>query len=248
MEDFSKIIKMSDFQKACEKAMEKVIKQSSFQAKYTYDYGEYRHKSIDTELRAEVHVFCPPLLEYIHFALALAPPDELFKTSEFKVVIHPDTRLLDTKTYSVEEGHESMLQLQKFVDSNAEVKEPIDKIILPKESERRRGYLATRFDQNWIDQRVKATTDNESPQRAFDASEFFSAVKGYGHIASVVIMAAPQICDLITSSAPLAGSDRPIQQSQIYELEELSDGRSSSPTFWKAKYFCRIGTLSSDLE
>ena len=52
----------------------------------------------------------------------------------------------------MEEGHESMLQLYKFVDSNAEVKEPIDEFVLPKESERRRGYLATRFDQIWMDQ------------------------------------------------------------------------------------------------
>ena len=248
MEDFSKIMGMSNCQKACKKAMEKVINQSSFQAKYTCHYGEYRDKSIDTEPRAKVHVFCLPLLEYIHFALALAPPDELFKTSEFKVVIHPDTRLLDTKAYSMEEGHESMLQLYKFVDSNAEVKEPIDEFVLSKESERRWGYLATRFDQIWMDQRVTAIIDNKSPRRALDASEFFSALKGYGHIASVVIMAAPQICDLITSSAPLAGPNWPIQNSQVYELEELSDARSSSPTFWKAKYVCRIGTLSSHLE
>ena len=102
---------MSDFQEACKRAIEKIINQSSFQANYICDYGEYRDTSIGTEPRAKVHAFCPPLLEYIHFALALAPPDEVFKTSEFKVVIRPDTRLLDTKTYRIEKGHERMLQL-----------------------------------------------------------------------------------------------------------------------------------------
>ena len=96
---------MSDFQKACKRAIEKIINQSSFQATYIYNYGEYRDTSIGTEPRAKVHAFCPPLLEYIHFTLALTPPNKVFKTSEFKVVIRPDTRLLDTKTYHIEKGY-----------------------------------------------------------------------------------------------------------------------------------------------
>ena len=83
---------------------------------------------------------------------------------------------------------------------------------------------------------------------AIDVSDFFSASKGDGQIASIVIMAAPQICDLITSSPPLAGPDWSIQQSQIYELEEVGGACNSSPTFWKTKHFCRISTLSSHLK
>ncbi len=247
MEDYSKITGMSDYRKACNKAMQKVINNSSFQAKYTCQYGEYRDKSFDNEPRAKIHVFCPPLLEYIHFALALAPPDEALKTCEFKIVIHPDTRLLDPETYRKEEGDESLLQLYKFVYSNAGLEEPLDEFVLREESERRQGYLATRFDQVWMDQRIMAITIDESPPRALDASEYLSELKGDGQVASIVIMAASQVCDSIISSAPLAGPDYPIQQSEIYELEKRSGASNSSPVFWKTKHFCRI-VLSSHLQ
>ena len=246
MADASKIAGMSDFQRVCKRATDEIINQSRFQARYALDYGEYRDRFTDAELRAKVHVFCPPLLEYIVFALALAPPDEALKTSEFKVVIHPDTRLLDRKNYTMEDGHESMSQIDNFVNLNRELKEPIDEFVLPEESERRQGYLATRFDQIWIDQRVTAMTQNKYPQMPMDAFQFFNTLQGAGQIACIIIMAAPEICDLLMSSTPLVGPDGPIQlqQSQIYELEELSGAQNSSPTQWGIKRFCRISTRS----
>ncbi len=66
------------------------------------------------EPRAKIHVYCPPLLQYIQFALALAPPDEVFRTSEFNVVIHPGDRLLDRAIYSAEEGHEACRSYMLF--------------------------------------------------------------------------------------------------------------------------------------
>ena len=110
------------------------------------DYGEYRNKSLHDEPRAKIQVFCPPLLQYIQFALALAPPDDGLKTCGFDVVIHPDNRLLDRGIYSTEEGHESLSQLYDFIYSNAESGEPIDGFMLGMERERLCRYLATRFD------------------------------------------------------------------------------------------------------
>lgn len=104
---------------AREKVVSKVIDNNAFSGRYYLSNGEYRNR-INTEARAKIHVFCPPLMQYIKFALALAFRDHGLKTCEFQVVIHPDDRLLDGGLYSVEERRISMLQLNDFVRSNAD--------------------------------------------------------------------------------------------------------------------------------
>ena len=244
MADYSKIPRMRVYHNTCQKVMQPIIENSSFRTKYTCDYGEYRDISMEDMPRAKIHVFCPPLLEYIYIALAIAPPDEGLRTCGFQVVIHPDHRLLDGKLYSAEEARESLLQLYNFVYSNAEG-EPIDEIVLPKEYKRRLRFLAARFDQVWMDQCVMAISMDEDPRGPINFSELFSKSEDDGLVASIIVMAGPQVCDNITSTEPLAGSEYPIQQSQIYKLEELGGAGNLYPIRWKTRHFCRIDPPSS---
>lgn len=221
---------------ACHNSREKVISKAignkNFQDRYHCVNGEYWYRG-STKARAQIHVFCPPLLQYIPFALALAAPDH-GKTCEFQVVIHLDDRLLNGSLYSAQEGHESMLQLNDFVRSNAELGEPIDTF------ESRRQFLATRFDQVWMDQRITALASGERTSGEIDASEYFRVSKESHAVALMVIMAGSQICDNVTRTAPLACPDNPIQPSQIYRLQELADVGDESLFRWKTTHFCRI--------
>jgi len=99
--------RMSFHDKPRDKVIQRITDNFRFRLDYTCPYGEHRNQSVHDEPRAKIHVFCPPLLQYIQFALALAPPDEVFRTSEFNMVIHPDDRLLDRAIYSAEEGYEA---------------------------------------------------------------------------------------------------------------------------------------------
>ena len=171
LEDTLELPSMSGYRNARKKVMQRIIDRSAFQTRYTCDSGEYRVTSSNDWPRAKIHVFCPPLLQYIHFALALAPPDPALKTCEFQVVIHPDDRLLYGAN-NVEEGHESLLQLDDFVRSNAELGEPIDTFVLGVKRESRRQFLAARFNQVWMDQRITALALDKRPD-GIDASTFF---------------------------------------------------------------------------
>ena len=204
--------------------------------------GEYRH--CGTKARAKIHVFCPPLLQYIHFALALASQNHRLKTHEFQVVIHPDDRLLDEGRYSVKEGRASLSQSYDYVYSRAQPGRPIDTLepgtMLKLES--RRQYLATRFDQVWMDQRITAIGMGDCTGDPIDASDFFKDSHEAAEVALAVIMAGPQVCDYITRTAPLIGPDNPIKSMQIYRLEELADVDDRSLFRWKTTHFCRINS------
>ena len=232
---------MSTYDNAREKVISKAIETQDFRDRYHCEYGEYRSLT-DTNARAKIHVFCPPLLQYIHFALALAPPDHGLKTCEFQVVIHPDDRLLDWGLYSVEQAHESMLQLNDFVLYNAGRGEPIDTFMLNVKRDSRHRFLATRFDQVWMDQRITALASDNRTGDEVDASEFFRGSKEALEVAFMVLMAGSQVCDNITRTAPLAGSDNPVQPSQIYRLQELADVDDNSLFRWKTTHFCRINS------
>ena len=244
--NFSKIPRKSVYYNACKKVIQRITDDSGFRIRYTCNYGEYRNKSFHDKPRAKIQVFCPPLLQYIQCALALAPPDDGYKPCEFNVVIHPDNRLLDRGIYSTEEGHESLSQLYDFIRSNAESGAPIDGFMLGMERERLCRYLTTRFDQVWIDQRIAAIATDKCTRDPIGASEFFKESKEHGQVALIVIMADPQVCDSITSTAPLVCPDNPVQQSQIYRLEEFTDVDDTSHFRWKTRYFCRIDSLYDD--
>ncbi len=237
-----KLPSMSAYHNARKKVISKVTDTGEFRFRYKYYHGEYKDKSGDKP-RAKIHVFCPPLLQYIHFALALASPDHGSKTGEFSVIIHPDDRLLDGELYSVEEGHESLLQLNDFVHSNAEVGEPIDTFIQDGKRESRRRFLATRFNQVWMNQRITALALDKRTGDPIDASEFFRESNEGAAVALTVIMAGSQVCDNITRTAPLAGPDNPVQPSQIYSLRQLADVDDTSLFRWKTTHFCRINSL-----
>ena len=237
-----KLQSMSGYHNARSKVMPRITDGSEFRIRYTCVDGEYRLKSSDNEPRAKIHVFCPPLLQYVHFALALAPPDSALKTCEFQVVIHPDDRLLDETLYSVEEGHESLLQLDEFVRYSAELGEPIDAFVLGVKRESRRQFLAARFDQVWMDQRITALASDKRTDDEINASTFFRESKEAVEVALTVLMAGPQVCDNITRTAPLTGPDNPVQPYQIYRLEELADVDDTSLFRWKTRHFCRINS------
>ena len=236
--DLSTFSNLSAYYEAREKVLSKAVDSRGFQSEFCFWKGEYKARG-STQDRAKIHVFCPPLLQYIRFALALAYRDPGLKTCEFQVVIHPDDRLLDGALYSVEEGRISMLQLSEFVRSRAYSGElePIDS-----ENESRQHYLATRFDQVWMDQRITALGSNKPTGNEVDASEFFEASKEAVQVAFMVIMAGSQVCNNITRTAPLAGPDKPIQPSQIYRLQELADVDDNSLFRWKTTHFCRINS------
>ena len=217
--DPSKFADLSAYYEAREKVVWKTIDSRGFQSEFVSSKGEYTARS-DSQLHAKIHVFCPPLLQYIHFALALAYGDPGLEICEFQVVIHPDDRLLDGTVYSVEEGRISMLQLSDFVRHTAYLGgiEPTDS-----ENESRQHFLATRFNQVWMDQRITALGSNEPTGNEVDASEFFEASKEALQVAFMVIMAGSQVCDNITRTAPLVCPDNPVQPSQIYRLQELAD-------------------------
>ena len=242
LEDTLELPSMSGYRNARKKVMQKIIDRSAFQTRYTCDSGEYRFPSSNDWPRAKIHVFCPPLLQYIHFALALAPPDPALKTCEFQVVIHPDDRLLDGAIYNVEEGHESLLQLDEFVRSNAEVGEPIDTFVLGVKRESRRQFLAARFNQVWMDQRITALALDKRTDDGIDASTFFRESQEAVEVALTVLMAGAQVCDDIAITAPLTGPDNPVQPYQIYRLEELADVDDTSLFRWKTRHFCRINS------
>ena len=192
-------------------------------------------------IRASIYVFCPPLLQYIHFALALAYADNGGRTCGFhRVVIHPDDRLLDEGLYSIKEGHESLLQLNDFVRSHAVLGE--QRAMLRNKREDRCRWIASCFDQVWMDQRITASASDRRTGDKIDASEFFRASKENHEVALMAIMAGPQICHGITTTAPLAGPDNPVQSSQIYRLEQLDDVDEASLFRWKTTHFCRINS------
>ena len=239
LRDPFKLPDMNAYHNAREKVISKVTNHGEFPSRYKLFRGEYEY---DKVTRAKIHVFCPPLLQYIYFALALASADHSLKTCEFQVVIHPDDRLLDGKLYSVEEGHESILQLDDFVRSHAVLGEPADS---PKPGVKRESlcrFLATRFDQVWIDQRITDFASDKPAGDEIDASKFFKVSKEAMGVALIVIMAGPQVCDHITRTAPLAGPDNPVQPSQIYRLEELAGVDARSLFRWKTRHFCRINS------
>ena len=233
----SGIPRWSVYHNAREKVIQKITGNPYFRGHYERVYGEYRHKYEPDKARAKIHVFCPPLLQYIRFALALAPPQPALRTSEFDVVIHPDDRLIDRRIYSAETVHKSLLQLCEFVRSNAKVGEPTDTVRLGVERESRCRYLAARFDQVWMDQRVAAVAADEYPRDLIDASDFFRESHEDGQIALMAIMAGPQVCDSITSIAPLVRPNHPVQELQIYKLEELADVTVKSNFRWKTRHF-----------
>ena len=182
------------------------------------------------------------MLQYIHFALALASPKNDLKSGEFEVVIHPDDRLLDGVLYSVEEGHESLLQLNAFVNSNTGLGEPIQALKEVVIREIRRRFLASRFNQAWMDQRITALALDKDGGDPIDASEFFRESKEGVAVALTVIMAGSQVCDNITRTAPLACPSNPVQPSQIYRLQQLADVDDTSFFRWKTMHFCRINS------
>ena len=222
---------------AREKVISKATENRDFRDRYYCDNGEYR-KCSSPEARAKIHVFCPPLPQYIYLALALASPDYGLETREFQVVIHPDDRLLDEAIYSVEEGYESLLQLSDFLHFS--IGEPIDTSNLDEMRESGRQFLATHFDQVWMDQRITALASDKRTGEKIDASEFFRDSKEALEVALMVIMAGPQACDDITRTAPLACPSNPVQPSQIYTLKELADMDDNSLFRWKTTHFCRI--------
>ena len=225
------------YHNARQKVISKVTSDSEFRSWFNYEHGEYQ-RPVRPE-RAKIHVFCPPLLQYIHFALALASPDHGLKTCEFQVVIHPDDRLLDEDVYSVEERHESLLQLSDFLCSSAGL-EPVDTFKLSGKHDNRRQFLAARFNEVWLDQRITALDSDKRTGDPIDASEFFRETREGVTVALMVIMAGSQVCDNITRTAPLAGPDNPIQPSQIYRLQEFADVDDKSLVRWKTMHFCRI--------
>lgn len=226
----SKLPGMSVYQNAREKVMLKAFEHPHFRlCLHTY-HGEYIWK--ESKDRAKIHVYCPPLLQHIQFALALASANHSLETCEFQVVIHPDDRLLDGDFYSIEERHESLLQLDNFVRSNAQLGDPVDTFKLGVKRESRCRFLATRFDQVWIDQHIMVSASGKRMGEELDASEFFRASKHAGEAALMVIMAGPQICHDITRTAPLVGPDLPVQPSQIYSLEDLGGTNTDSLFKW----------------
>ena len=231
---------MSAYHNARGKVISRVTGNANFRSQYKHLDGEYKD-AFGGPTRAKIHVFCPPLLEHILFALALASPDYCIGNSEFRVVIHPDDRLFDVNLYSAEERHESMLQLDSFVRSYAKLGDPVSPS-LDEEHESRCRFLATRFDQVWMDQRIMASASDKRMGEELDASELFKASKDASEVALMVIMAGPQICHMITRTAPLARPDNPVQPSQIYRLEELADVDDASFFRWKTTYFCRINS------
>ena len=229
---------MSAYHNAREKVISKVKDNANFRFRYKIRDGEYK-QTVDGKTRTKIHVFCPPLLQYILFALALASPDGCIKTWEFQLVIHPDDRLFDADLYSAEERHESLLQLDKFLRLHAEFLDPVDATLGEVHITRWR-FLATQFDQVWLDQRITASASYKRTGDKIDVSEFFKESKEAHEVALMVIMAGPQICNDITRTAPLAGPDNPVQPSQIYRLEELAGVDDVSLFRWKTRYFCRI--------
>ena len=225
------------YHNARQKVISKVTSDSKFWYAFKYEYGEYRRRS--SEDRAKIHVFCPPLLQYIHFALGLAFTDQGLEHSEFQVVIHPDDRLLEEDIYSVEEGHESLLQLSYFLRSSAKI-EPTDTFKLGGKYYGRRNFLAARFNEVWMDQRITGYGLDKRTGDPIHASEFFRESKEGVAVALTIIMAGSRVCDNITSTAPLVGPDNPIQPSQIYRLQELADVDDKSLLRWKTTDFCRI--------
>ena len=233
---------MSGYHNAREKVISKATDNSKFRNRYRYNKnGGYKHRGY--EARAKIHVFCPPLLQYFLLALALAFPDHDLKTCEFQVVIHPDDRLLAGGAYSVEEGRQSLSQLYGFLQS-VEPGRPIDTLEPGMELESRRQFLATRFDQVWIDQRVTVTAIescyDSCKDDPIDASDFFRESKEGVEVALIVVMAGPQFCEYITKTAPLVGPDNPVLPMQIYRLQELADVDDRSAFRWKTRHFCRI--------
>ncbi len=225
------------YHNARQKVISKVTNDREFRSAFDDKDGEYKRKLSDD--RAEIHVFCPPLLQYIHFALVLASADRGYYP-QFQVVIHPDDRLLEEDIYSVEEGHESLLQLSDFLRSSAELGEPTETFKLGEQYESRCHYVAARFNEVWMDQRITGYGLDKRTGDPIDASEFFRESKEGVAVALMIIMAGSRVCDNITSTAPLAGPDIPIQPSQIYRLQELADVDDKSLLRWKTTHFCRI--------
>lgn len=225
-----KLPDMSAYHNAREKVISKVKENTKFRSWYILRDGEYKY-GIEGKYRVQIHVFCPPLLQYILFALALASPDQCMGIREFRVVIHPDDRLFDADLYSAEERHDSLLQLSDYVRTYADLEELNDS-----------AKLATCFNQAWMDQRITALALAKRTGDSIDASEFFKESKEGAFVALTVIMSGPQVCDHITRTAPLACPNNPVQPSQIYRLQELADADDTSQFRWKTTHFCRINS------
>lgn len=240
LKDYSQISRMNIYRNACDKIKQKIINTSHFRTRYpSIIGGEYRNTSCIDEPRAKIHVFCPPLLDYIHIALAFSPPDPALRTCLFQVVIHPDHRLRDEKVHSADEARESLSQLCDFVYSNGEqgLGEPIDDIVLPLERERRSRFLAARFDQVWMDRCMMAASMDERLSDPIDFSQIFREYQDDNSVQLMVVMAGPQVCNNITSIPPVAGPGYPMQPLQIYKLEKVSDGSEHSVIRWKTLHF-----------
>ena len=87
--------------------------------------------------------------------------------------MYPNDRLLDEGIYSAKEGHISLLELSCFVRFSANLGEPIDTFKLGGKYNNRSRFLATRFDQVWMDQRITALGLDKRAGAPIDASEFF---------------------------------------------------------------------------
>ena len=233
----SKYSRENAYYSAREKMIQKIIGKEKFRWDYDCIHGEYRQKY--QKWRAKVHVFCPPSLECIKFALALAPPDPIHNKTEFDIVIHLDDRLLD-EGISMADGKESLSQLDTIVCSYADLGNPVNDFHSLMAHERKCQYVATRFDQVFMDQRVTAMTTQGYRRDAVDAFEYFGEVAQDEQHVSTIIMAGPQVCRSMTSTAPLVPPDFPVQPGQIYNLVELADVDDKSRFRWKTKHFCRI--------
>ena len=99
-----------------------------------------------------------------------------------------------------------------------------------------------------MDQRVSAIATDKCTRDPVGASEFFKESKEHDQVALMVIMAGPQVCNNITSTAPLVCPDNPVQQSQIYRLEEFTDVDDTSHFRWKIRPFCRIDSPYNGME
>ena len=225
-----------------QKVVQRMVDSTDFQASNSLDYGEYRHKNWEGSPRAKLHVFCPPELHYVDFALGLSPPDEIFKTCEFDVQIHLDLRLLDQDIRNAKEGRNSLWDVHEFVRLHADIGEPIDSFKLGTERMHRRQFLAARFDQVWLDQQVEILATGKTIRDPPSASEFFEASKEHVAVAMIVIMGCPEVCKRITSTAPLVSPDTPVQEHRIYRLEEFDKVDHASQLRWKTKHFCQFGS------
>ena len=242
LSDVPSTLGASTHHNARKKVVRRLTNSPDFQAQHSCDYGRYMRKHFEGSAQAEIHVFCPPLLQYVIFALTLAPPDDGLKACELDVIIHPDIRLLGGENYSKKEKYECLLQLQYFISPIAELEETTNGFVLGEEQEQRRQLLAARFDQVWLDQQAMASATDKAQLDVPSASEYFKATKEHRAAALLIVMGCPEICKRVTSTAPLVSPDNEVQDCHIYRLEEFEDVDNTSYLRWNAKEFCRVDT------